>query len=441
MTTTRTKPSRNGHAKTIDELTLPPQDLQAEKSVLGCCVLSDSAVDEVSEIIRPEHCYVDRHQTIYRTVLSMRSENRQIDVLTLMDELQQQGVLEDVGGLDYLNELMGTVAVTAHAASYAKTVLRMYRHRVGVEAGRQLIAGAHDLTTDIGETLAAAESKIHTAIEGGIVAGPKPIGDVLLTVLDSPPEEDDGLSSGFVEIDELTRGLHPARTVVIAARPSMGKTALACGVADRVAGNGHGVLICSYEMPAKEIAQRLLCIRSGTPWRDLRAMPNTLADVANELNRMPILIDDAGHDINKLIATIRLAARKGIKLAIIDYLQLVPPEDASVNREQQVATCSRKLKQVAMATGISVIFLSQLNRQVENRPDARPRLSDLRESGAIEQDADQVWMLWRPNKGSTDRPDDVACLDIAKNRSGPTGIVELGWHGPTATFASQGRNA
>jgi replicative DNA helicase len=201
-----------------------------------------------------------------------------------------------------------------------------------------------------------------------------------------------------------------------------------------VALNGFVVLMATYEQPAKEIAQRLFSSRAGMPWESLRSSSNKLHDVSNEVGGWPIQIDDSGHDITKLVATIRLAARKGTQVVIVDYLQLVPPDDPSVLREQQVASSSRKLKQVAMACNVCVIVPSQLNRQVENRSDARPRLSDLRESGAIEQDADQTWLLWRPNKGSNDHSDTVASIDIAKNRNGPTGLIQLDWHGPTSTF-------
>ena len=323
---------------------------------------------------------------------------------------------------------------TAHTESYARQVKELARRRAAVNLGRDLMANAHDKMQATDDVLNAAETNLHGLIEGGIVGGPKPIGDILLTVLANPEQADEGIPTGFDEIDHLTGGLRPGAVVVIAARPSMGKTALALDVMLNVARLGSGVLLFTYEQLSKEIAQRLLSSQSGTPWESLRSSPNMLLDVATELNGWPIQIDDSGHDIGKLVATIRLAARKGVKVVIVDYLQLVPPEDASVIREQQVASSSRKLKQVAMACNVCVIVLSQLNRQVENRPDARPRLSDLRESGAIEQDADQTWLLWRPNKGSTEQPDNVARIDIAKNRNGPTGIIDLEWHGPTSTF-------
>ncbi|MBC7820022.1 MAG: replicative DNA helicase [Planctomycetaceae bacterium] len=444
MTTTRNRTNGARHnsqsAADMNGLAVPPQNLQAEKSVLGGMILSDAAIDAASGIMRPEHHYSDAHQTIHRAFVKLRSENRQIDIVTLMDELQQQGVLEDIGGPPYLNEIMETVPHAAHTASYAKTVVKMSRHRAGIDAGRELIAGARDLTTDIDETLAAAETKLHAAIEGGLVAGPKSLGDVLIDVGDHLHDEFTGLRSGFAELDRLTKGLQRASLTIGGARPSVGKTSFAAKIMANVASSGVGALFVTYEQPSRDIAHRLLGMKAGIPFDELKGMPNHYAEIANELARLPIQIDDTGPDINRLVATIRLAARKGVGLVVVDYLQLIVPEDPRVIREQQIATSSRKLKQVAMSCNIAVLLLSQLNREVEKRDGGRPRLSDLRESGAIEQDADACWLLWRPHKDSADGScrDDVARIDVAKNRNGATGLIDLNWHGPSMTFSDVG---
>ena len=431
-TTTR----RHRATVALNELTMPPQNLQAERCVLGGEMLDAGQIDAVLAVLKPEDFYSDIHGKVQQTLSDMRDGGKPTDVVTIAESLEARGQLEEVGGPPYSLELLNVVPHSAHTETYARQVKELARRRAAANIGRDLMANAHDRTQPADEVLNEAESRLHGLIEGGIIGGPKPIGDIVLSLMTDHEQPDDGIPTGFDESDYLTGGLRPGLVVVITARPSMGKTALACGVLLHFSRLGCGVLMATYEQPATEIAQRLLSSRAGMPWKVLRASPNILADVGNELNRQPIQIDDSGHDIGKLVATIRLAARKGTKVVIIDYLQLVPPEDSSVIREQQVAASSRKLKQVAMACNVCVIVLSQLNRQVENRPDARPRLSDLRESGAIEQDADQAWLLWRPNKGSTEQPDTVARIDIAKNRNGPTGIIDLEWHGPTSTFCN-----
>ena len=412
----------------------PPQNLQAERCVLGGELLDSGQIDGVRALLKPEDFYSDIHATMQRVLNDLCDSNAPVDVETVANALESRGELTDIGGPPYLMELLNAVPHTAHTETYAKQVQELSRRRAAVNLGRDLMANAHDKTQAADDVLNAAETQLHGLIEGGIVGGPKSIGDILLTVLANSEQADEGIPTGFDAIDHLTGGLRPGAVVVIAARPSMGKTALACGVLLTVARNGSDVLMATYEQPAKEITQRLLSSRAGTPWESLRSSPNILRDVFNEVGGWPIQIDDSGHDIGKLVATIRLAARNETQVVIVDYLQLVPPDDPSVNREQQVASSSRKLKQVAMACNVCVTVLSQLNRQVENRPDARPRLSDLRELGTIGQDADQTWLLWRPNKGSTDQSDTVASIDIAKNRNGPTGLIQLDWHGPTSTF-------
>lgn len=246
------------------------------------------------------------------------------------------------------------------------------------------------------------------------------------------------IATGFTELDGMIRGgVKPGALIVVAARPSLGKTALALNIGRSMAGDGHPVQIVSYEMTAEELIERMLSTQARVPTEEFRVMRNSIADAARVIHQLPIRIDDSQPNINQLVASIRLGARKGVKVVIVDYLQLVPSDDPKANRETQVAGVSRKLKQVALSTGVSIIALSQLNRAVELRDNPRPRLADLRESGAIEQDADLVWLLWRPNKGSDTAKDDVAAIDIAKQRNGRTGVIHLAWHGPTTTFANR----
>ena len=243
-TTTRSaaRPRRtNGVA--INELTVPPQNLQAERCVLGGEMLDSGQIDAVRAILKPEDFYADIHAKVQRVLNEMRDRNAPVDVVTLARELEARGELTDIGGPQYLTELLEAVPHAAHTETYAKQVQELSRRRAAVNLGRDLMANAHDKTQPADDVLNAAETQLHGLIEGGIVGGPKSIGDILLTVLANPEQADEGLPTGFDEIDHRTGGLRPGTVVVIAARPSMGKTALACDVLLNVARHGSGVLM------------------------------------------------------------------------------------------------------------------------------------------------------------------------------------------------------
>ena len=423
------------------ELQIPPQNLKAEMALLGAMILSDKAVDEAAEIVTAEMFYADVNGIVFRALVAMRAAGTPIDAATVGFYLEQAGTFDDIGGVHRINELMEATPYVVHAPEYAKPIRDCYRRRLAQQAGQQLIALANDMTTPPDDALAAAESVVHEAIAGGGAKGLKPINEMLIAVLDEidNPRPQRIIPTGFAVVDAMLRGgMRGGNQIILAARPSMGKTALALAICLRLLRTMCGVLFVSYEMTAAEIIERLLAMVSGIPLDDFQRMRNAIQDAAREIDQFPFYVDDSQPNVNQLCASIRLASRKGVRLVVVDYLQLVPPEDSRAMREVQVASVSRKLKQVGLSCGVTVLALSQLNRAVENRDNPRPRLSDLRESGAIEQDADIVLMLWRPNKdGGPDKgADTVACVDIAKNRNGRCGVVSLGWHGPTTTFAN-----
>lgn len=422
------------------EQRVPPQNMEAEAALLGCCLMSDAAIDQAAEIVDAAMFYSDVNAIVFRALQSMRSQGLPVDAVTLANFLNAKGQFDDMGGTHRITELLGAAPYIAHAPEYAKPIRDCYRRRLAESAGQKLIELAHDMTTPPDDALAAAESVVQEAIAGGGAKGLKPAADVLVGVLDAidNPMPERIIPTGFSSIDALIRGgMRGGNQIILAARPSVGKTALALAIARNILETQAGVLFVSYEMTAAEIVERLIAIVSAIPMDDFRRMRNSVQDAARQIDRLPLYVDDSQPNINQLCATIRIASRKGVRLVVADYLQLIPPEDSRAMRETQVASVSRKLKQVALSCGVTVLALSQLNRQVENRDNPRPRLSDLRESGAIEQDADIVGMLWRPNKdGGPDKgADNVACVDLAKNRNGRCGQIELAWHGPTATFA------
>lgn len=421
------------------ELLVPPQNLDAEAALIGCCIIAEAAIDQAAEIVDAAMFYSDVNAIVFRALLSMRGQGLPVDAVTLASFLNAKGQFDDIGGTHRITELMAATPYIAHAPEYAKPIRDCYRRRLAQSAGQKLIELAHDMTTPLDDALAQAESVVQEAIAGG-TKGLKPAADVLIGVLDAidNPRAEGIIPTGFSSIDALIRGgLRGGNQIILAARPSMGKTALALAIARNILQTQAGVLFVSYEMTAGEIVERLIAIVSAVPMDDFRRMRTTVQDAARQIDRMPFYIDDSQPNINQLCATIRIAARKGIRLVVVDYLQLIPPEDSRAMRETQVASVSRKLKQVTLSCGIVIMALSQLNRQVELRDNPRPRLADLRESGAIEQDADMVLMLWRPNKdGGSENGDDIACVDIAKNRNGRCGVVDLDWHGPTTTFST-----
>jgi replicative DNA helicase len=421
---------------------VPPANLDAERSVLGSLLLLNDSIDEVAEFLTAEHFYSDRHQAIFAAIHDLYEAGvRGIDVVTLCEQLEKRQKLEDVGGAQYLLEVLQCVPHAANARYYGTIVREKAVQRALISSCTEILRECYDAERPIDEILQSAEQNIFRIVEQQEASDRISIDQILLDTwarieLRSKSEGGPtGLTTGFNDLDAKTNGFQPSELIILAARPSMGKTALVCNFAEAMANTGAGVLLFSLEQSKLELAERFLCIRAQVDSHKLRSGQLTDAErhalmvASSELNEMPLFIDDRpGRTVTQIAAIARrLKRHNGLGIVIVDYLQLVEPEDKRAPREQQIAFISRRLKFIAKELDIPVIALAQLNRGVELREDKRPRLADLRESGAIEQDADIISFLHRPSAyDPEDRPGEAEVI-IAKHRSGPTGIVTLTW--------------
>lgn len=448
--------------KTLDlEGRVPPQNLEAERSLLGCILLVSESLDEVGEIIHADHFYSDAHQKIFRAAQELYEKGAQgIDAVTVAEVLSAKNQLEDVGGPPYLVQLMETVPHAAHARYYATIVREKWLQRNLIYSCTEVLKECYDSTVPVSDLLGVAESSIFRILESQNMTEDIDLKDILLSAWDRVNDrmlqtgKITGLQTGFTDFDTKTSGFQPQELVILAARPSMGKTALVCNIAEGIArlnikkdeegnpiGGRRGVLMFSLEQSNLELAERMMCIRARVDAGKVRSgeirddpeSQDKLLNAINELNNMPVFIDDQpGRNMMQISTIARRLKRRlpetyqcELGVIIIDYLQLVEPEDKRAPREQQISAISRRLKFMAKELDVPVIALSQLNRGVELREDKRPRLSDLRESGAIEQDADLIMFLHRPEQYDPEDRKGEADLIIAKHRSGPTGMVTL----------------
>lgn len=422
---------------------LPPQNLDAERGVLGSVLLLNEAIDEVGETLRPEHFYSDAHQKIYAAIQRLYEEGvRGIDAITLAEELIRRNDFEAAGGADYLREILESVPHAAHVRYYAGIVREKWMLRTLIYSCTEILSESYGTTENVDELLQSAERRIFGIMEQLENTGNIAIGDILIEAFNRIDErmmqvgDVTGITTGFADLDRQTTGLQATELIILAARPSMGKTALVCNIADAVARRSKkGVLLFSLEQSSLELAERFLAISAKINGHDLRSgnlsdsQRDLLYQASDELSRLPLFIDDKpGRTMTQIAAIARRQHRKSpLGVIMIDYLQLIEPDEKNVPREQQIAQISRRLKFLAKELRVPVIALAQLNRGVELREDKRPRLADLRESGSIEQDADMVMFLHRPDAyDPEDRPGEAEII-VAKHRSGPTGIVRLTW--------------
>ncbi|QDU79710.1 Replicative DNA helicase [Polystyrenella longa] len=428
---------------------LPPQSLEAELGVLGGILLVNEKIDDVIELLSPSLFYNESNQKIYAAIQHMYDTGiRGIDLVTLAHELDRRSELEEIGGAPYLTRIVEAVPHAAHVEYYAKIVRDKAIRRRLIYACTDILKDCYESPDSTDEMLQNAERNIFQILEQQEDAGSIEMREILLSAWDRINERSmrdgaSGLATGFVDMDAKTNGFQPSELIILAARPSMGKTALVCNWAEGVAReNNKGVLLFSLEQSRLELAERFLCIQAKINGHKLRAGDideverHQLVEASQVLSELPLYIDDkAGRTVGEVGAIARRIKRKdGLGLIIIDYLQLLEPEDKGAPREQQIAQMSRRLKFIAKDLEVPVIALSQLNRGLELREDKRPKLADLRESGAIEQDADIVCFLHRPAAyDPEDRPGEAEVI-IAKNRSGPTGIVPLAWRAEYMRF-------
>lgn len=428
---------------------LPPQSLTAEQQTLGTMLLANSTVDDIFAVVRPGMFYAEKHQTIAHAILRMREAGTPIDTGTLAERLHLDGRFDEIGGAAYFEELLESVPHGANGKHYAEIVLARYRQRVAVDAFSEgLRKLRHPVSCeDVTAVIAEAEHGLQIAGDEGLTNEAQRIGDSLpdaIAGLAAGRGVQETIPSGFESINNHLGGIPLGQMTVVAARPSVGKTSLMLAMCSRMAEAGIPSLFVSYEQRRPELLARVLslfaCVELSKLQRgNLKPAENErIVEASVQMQHMPLWIDDACRDESSLGAAIRLHVRRHkVRAILIDYLQLIGPADRRANREAQVAGISRSLKLLAMQTGAAVIVASQLNRQAEQRDSKRPRLSDLRESGAIEQDADLCLGLWRPNK-DTEQPDDHGELCILKNRNGPQGSIRLQWDGQFARYRDGG---
>lgn len=426
---------------------VPPHSVEAEQSVLGAVMLSGEAAAIAVEKLRAEDFYRPAHQSIFEAVLALFDGDQAIDAITVSDWLRRNGALERVGGIATLNDLMDSVPATSNIGYYVdivdETAARRRLMRAGSEVG-QLAMRSED---PIDEILNAAEAEVFKVADRRVGEGLSRLGPMLQDTLEKIEElgtrggDITGVPTGFKDLDKKLAGLHPANLVVIAARPSMGKSSLAINIAQHVAEQGKPVALFTLEMSREEVVQRILSSMASVDSHRLRTgqltpeMWQRIARESSRLYEMPFFVDDSADlTVTSIRAKCRRLKRKHkeIGLVVVDYMQLMQGPTRSDNRQQEIAEISRSLKNLARELEVPVIALSQLNRQLEQRENKRPRLGDLRESGAIEQDADIVLFIYRDEAYDDRNPETrgLAEVNIAKHRAGGTGTVMM-------TFAAE----
>jgi len=417
---------------------LPPHDLEAEQSVLGAMLVNPNAITAVAESLSADDFYRDTHRLIYRAVLTLYDKGEEVDVVTLSAQLDREGALERAGGREFVHTLAEFVPAAANAAHYAGIVREQSVLRALIRVGNEIAELGYQHPGNTHELLDRCEQKVFAIQQQRRVAEFQHIKEVLVRNFEDIDIREgggvSGVASGFEGIDKLTGGFQKADLIVLAARPSVGKTSLALNIAQTVAVEGKKrVAIFSLEMSAQELGERMMCssarvsshkVRTGSLSGDDYAK---LVQAAGELEKAEIFIDDtAGLNMFELRAKARrLQAKHALSLVIVDYLQLMSGDSRAENRQQEVSNISRSMKQLARELDVPVIAVSQLNRNPEARADREPLLADLRESGAIEQDADMVMFLYEDPSDPASKG--VVKLKIAKHRNGPTGLVRLGF--------------
>jgi replicative DNA helicase len=441
---------QNGHAPAPPDRAL--WNAEAEKGLLGSMILDNDAIPDVLPAVRAEDFFRDAHRAIFRAIRDLFEAGVGVDGLTLADELARRGELRDVGGDDYLADVLGSVPHAANAAHYADVVRQKAVARslalLCDRVGRECRSGLR--TAD--ELAAALQAGLLEVHEPGSARRLVPIRDAVLDAMDRIGRraggEVDGISTGWPDLDDLLSGLQPEQLMIVAARPSMGKTAWALNLCDHAAATLRvPTLFVTLEMSEGALAERLLVARARVEGTRVRtgehldaAQLGRLRGAADALADAPVTFDSGdGQGMLSVLSAARGLALKGqAGLVILDYIQLVEgdPGESRDSRQEQVAKVGRRLKRLARELRVPVVALSQLNRASESREDRRPRMADLRESGSLEQDADVVLLLHRPEYYDPDDQPGVAELIVAKNRNGPTGTVRLAFRRELMKFAS-----
>ncbi|HEP1372648.1 replicative DNA helicase [Streptococcus pyogenes] len=439
----------------MEDFKILPHDIQTEQAVLGSIFINPEKIIEVAEYLKPDDFYKPAHRILFKAMLSISSNAEPIDVVTVKSVLESQDNLATIGGITYLLEVVNAVPTSVHAEHYAKIVAKKAQLRSIIDSLSDSIGNAYDENMDIDEIIAKTERSLIEVSQSSNKSSFRPIHDVLAENYQKIEERSNnntqitGIATGFYDFDKLTTGLHADQLIILAARPAMGKTAFALNIAQNVATKSNkAVAVFSLEMGAESLVERMLASEGTIKSHHIRTGQLTAEDwqrliyAQGELAEAPIFIDDtAGVKITDIRARARRLSQEtdGLGLIVIDYLQLIQGS-RSDNRQQEVSEISRQLKIIAKELKVPVIALSQLSRSVEQRQDKRPIMSDLRESGSIEQDADIVAFLYRDDY-YTDKSDDqpesnLTELIIKKNRHGSLGTVNLYFHKEYTKFSS-----
>ncbi len=423
----------------------PPQNTEAEQCLLGCLMLDKNAIVRVSDFITADDFYKDAHREIYSAMMDIYSKAEPVDIMSVSTRLREKQTLERIGGSDYLTSLINTVPTATHVANYAKTVREKKVLRDLISASEQIGVEAFDESQDVDMLLDRAEKRVFSIGQQSLRQTFVPLRDILgetferIDQLSKHQGMYRGVPTGFVQLDKMLSGLQRGDLVILAARPSMGKTSLALDIAKHVAVHENlPVGIFSLEMGKDQLTERLLASQANVDsWRLRTGKLNDgpgdndfsrLQTAMGTLSEAPIYIDDAGttNIMQMRSMSRRLQADRGLGLLIIDYLQLMDSSNKNASPIQQVTENSRALKQLAKELNVPVLVLSQLSRAVEQRTPHRPMLSDLRESGAIEQDADVVMFIYREDKYNENSLEkNIAEIIVAKHRNGAQGATKL----------------
>ncbi len=435
---------------------VPPHNIEAEQAVLGCMLIDSDIIPTVTEMIKGEDFYRDDHREICEAILDITERAGPVDIITVSEQLQLRGTLDAVGGLDYLASISGAVPTTANAKHYANIVEEKALLRKLAKAASNISGMCYDSSDEAIYVLDRAEKSIFDILQKRSTQGFTHIKDVLLETFNRLEELYNsksyitGIPTGFTDLDYKTAGLQNSDLILIAARPGMGKTAMGLNIAQYAAIRKHvPVAIFNLEMSKDQLVNRMLSSEVMVDGQKMRTGKledddwNKVAQALAPLSEAPIFIDDTpGISVMDIRAKCRrLKLEKNLGLVVIDYLQLMQGRGRVENRQQEVSEISRSLKILAKELNVPVVTMSQLSRGPESRNDHRPMLSDLRESGAIEQDADIVMFLYRDDYYNPDtEKKNIAEVIVAKHRNGSTGTIELRWFGEYTKFANLKRD-
>ena len=434
---------------------IPPHSVESEQSILGSILLDKEAIITVTETIQPEDFYKEAHKIIYECMMKLNNKNEPIDLITLTEELRKQGHLEDVGGISYITSLSTIVPTTSNVKYYSDIVKEKSVLRKLIKVSNDILNLGYDSSIKVEDILEKAEKQIFDISQEKSSEDFQSINSVLMDTYDmierlyTNKEEITGITSGFEDLNKKINGLQRTDLILIAARPAMGKTAFSLNLVQNAALKGNAsVAVFSLEMSKEQLVQRMLSAQSHVELKKIKTgnldendWPRII-DAMSVLSNANIYIDDTpGIKISELRSKCRkLKIEKGLDLILIDYLQLMEGDNNNESRQQEISKISRSLKIIAKELNCPVVALSQLSRAPEQRSDHRPMLSDLRESGAIEQDADIVMFLYRDEYYHPDSErKNIGEVIIAKNRHGETGSVELVWLGEIQKFANKAR--